>query len=323
MSVRPTSTEQQREASVTEYSLDVARGIWLSIKDMDLSLGKRTRLYRMLYKHGPANGTALILPVDHGLEHGPRDFFANPQSKDPTFELRLARDGGYSAIAFQYGLAQKYMAKFAGEVPLIVKLNGKTEIPSDERAFSGQTASVEEIVRLGAEAVGYTLYVGSPAQAEDFVQFARIRAEAERYGMPVVVWAYPRGSAIEAKGGRDSFYAIDYAARVACELGADVVKLNFPKLDDPRRQQCPPPYNDLDISIQDALSHIVKSAGRTLVLISGGAMLNDEEFLDRSRICLDAGVTGFIAGRNVWQRSLDDALKLTVDLKRLMAKYSR
>jgi len=124
-----------------------------SLKDLNLNLGKRTRLHRILYEYAVGNGMALILPIDHGLEHGPRDFFANPESVDPAYQLRLAKEGGFSAIVFHIGLAEKYMKEFTGEIPLILKLNGKTSIPPDTHAFSPQTASVEDAVRLGADAV--------------------------------------------------------------------------------------------------------------------------------------------------------------------------
>ena len=113
----------------------------------------------------------------------------------------------------------------------MLKLNGKTEIPSAIDPLSPVNASVEDAVRLGADAVGYTLYVGTPAQDRDFEQFRLVRQDAHRLGMPLIVWAYPRGTAIDAKGGKDSFYAVDYAARTASELGADVVKVNFPHPD--------------------------------------------------------------------------------------------
>ena len=125
-------------------------------------------------------------------------------------------------------MAEKFYWDYAGEVPLVLKLNGKTDIPSDAQALSPLNATVEDAVRLGADAVGYTLYVGTPAQTQDFEQYRRVREDAARLGMPLIVWAYPRGEAIEAKGGKDSFYAVDYAARAASELGADVVKVNFP-----------------------------------------------------------------------------------------------
>src|SRR5205814_2854589 len=180
-----------------------------------LSAGKKARLHRILYRHGLRNGTALFLPYDQGLEHGPRDFFANPAATDPRYILRLAAEGGFNGIAIQIGLAEKFYWDYAGEVPLLLKLNGKTEIPSDERALSPVHASVAEAVRLGADAVGYTLYVGTPAQEQDFAQFRTVREEAQRLGMPLIVWAYPRGEAVDAKGGKDSFYAVDYAARTA------------------------------------------------------------------------------------------------------------
>jgi class I fructose-bisphosphate aldolase len=119
----------------------------------------------------------------------------------------------------------------------VLKLNGKTEIPPDKAPISPCVATVEDAVHLGADAVGYTLYVGSPLQAEDFAQFRTVREDAERYGMPIIAWSYPRGEAIEAKGGRDSLYAVDYAARVACELGADIVKLTLRTVSSPTGSQ--------------------------------------------------------------------------------------
>lgn len=292
------------------------------LEELDLSIGKKTRLYRLLYEFGPANGTLLFLPVDQGLEHGPRDFFANPDSINPEFQLRIAKEGGYSGIVFHIGIAQKYMKEFAGQVPLVLKLNGKTDIPSDREAFSGQTASVEEAVRLGADAVGYTLYVGSPAQDRDFIQFFRVREEAERFGMPVIVWAYPRGEAIEAKGGRDSLYAVDYAARVACELGADIVKLNIPKFHEELNEQSPEPYSRLRFSEEEAVRKVVRSAGKTLVLFSGGEKVSDEELMAKARMAMEAGATGLIFGRNMWQRHYSDALRMTENIKRMMMDYS-
>src|SRR3954452_6518894 len=135
-----------------------------------LSPGKRTRLRRLLFEFGPGKGTLLLLPIDQGIEHGPRDFFPNPASKDPEYQFRLAAEAGYSAIACQIGLAEKYYPDYAGQVPLLLKINAKTEIPSSDNAFSPLNASVEYAVRLGAVDVGYTLYVGSPRQDEDLHQ---------------------------------------------------------------------------------------------------------------------------------------------------------
>ncbi|MFW9800092.1 MAG: class I fructose-bisphosphate aldolase, partial [Candidatus Thorarchaeota archaeon] len=188
----------------------------LNLGDLDyLGIGKRTRLHRLMYEHGPGNGRMLILPIDQGMEHGPVSFFPNPPSEDPEFQFRLADEGGYSGIALHIGLAEKYGAKYAGRVPIVLKVNGKTKIPSDAHALSPMTASVEDAVRFGADAIGYTLYVGSPKQVEDLNQFRRVKAEADRFGMPIILWSYPRGEAVEQKGGKKSLYAVDYAARIA------------------------------------------------------------------------------------------------------------
>jgi class I fructose-bisphosphate aldolase len=205
---------------------------------------------------------------------------ANAVSGDPRYIARLAVEGGFNGIAVQIGLAEKFYWDFAGEVSMILKLNGKTDIPSDAEAPSPVHASVADAVRLGADAVGYTLYVGSPAQEQDFAQLRAVRTDAERLGMPLIVWAYPRGSAIEGKGGKDSFYAVDYAARTASELGADVVKVNFPQPE--KRTGVKAPY-DGEFSSQQAIDAVVRSAKRTLVLVSGGERAGDEAMLDKAR----------------------------------------
>ncbi len=295
----------------------------MSLEDLDLPAGKKARLYRLLYKYGPGNGRLMILPIDQGLEHGPRDFFVNPESLNPEFQLRLALEGSFSAIAFQVGLAEKYLRGFAGKVPLILKINGKTEIPPDEDAFSPCNASVEDAVRLGADAIGYTAYIGSPRQDEDFIQFGKVRQQAERAGLPLILWAYPRGRYIEQKGGRDSFYAVDYAARVAQELGADVVKVNYPKIDESKRAHYPKPYDELKPTKREMLEQIVASAGRTLTLMSGGSKRNDVELLEDVRTALEAGVTGFIFGRNMWQRRFGEALAVASKISQMTHELSR
>lgn len=289
-----------------------------SLESVPLAQGKRARLYRLLYEHGPGHGTMLVLPVDQGMEHGPVDFLPNPPSENPEFQIRLAIDGGYSAIAFHYGIAARYMPPFAGKVPLILKINGKTDIPPSDRAFSGLTGRVEDAVRLGADAVGYTLYVGSPRQDEDLAQLTAVRADCDRYGMPLMVWSYPRGEAIEKKGGRDSLFAVDYAARVAAEMGADVIKLNVPVFDQKAREGSPRPYNEMHLEYRAAVEKVVRTAGQSFVLFSGGTKIGDEDLLEKARLVMEAGATGLIFGRNMWQRPMADALRLTAEIKRLM-----
>ncbi|HVC08226.1 MAG TPA: hypothetical protein VND98_11665 [Solirubrobacterales bacterium] len=289
-----------------------------------LAPGKRTRLHRLLFEFGPGNGTLMLLPIDQGIEHGPRDFFPNPASKDPDYQFRLAAEAGYSALACQIGMAEKYYPDYAGRVPLILKINAKTEVPPSSRALSACNASVEDAVRLGADAVGYTLYVGSPRQDEDLAQLRGVRQDCDRFGMPLVVWSYPRGEAIDAKGGATSFYAIDYAARLAMEMGADVVKLNMPKIDREKDKDTPPPYNELEVSQEEAIRQCAESAGRSLVVLSGGSRVNDETVLAHTRMVMEAGGSGVIFGRNVWQREWSEALEMIAQIKEtLLASVRR
>ncbi len=294
-----------------------------TFEDMNLSNGKRVRLHRMMYEHGPGNGTLMLLPIDQGLEHGPIDFFDNPDALDTDWVLRLAVEGNFSGIAFHIGLAEKYHKQYAGKVPLLLKINGKTNAPPDDEAFSSMTSSVEDAVRLGADAVGYTLYVGSPAQDVDIAQCKEVRRDCERFGMPLVVWAYPRGSAIKAKGGVDSLYAVDYAARVACEMGADIIKLNVPKWDSATAGKMPKPYDTLQLSEEAGIAKVVKSAGRCLVLVSGGSRISDDDMLHKAQIAMEAGCVGLIFGRNMWQRDWHDALAISGRLHEVLQKHAQ
>ena len=278
-----------------------------------LSPGKRTRLRRLLYEFGPGEGTLLLLPIDQGIEHGPRDFFPNPASKDPEYQFRLAAEAGYSAIACGYGMASKYYPSYAGQVPLLLKLNSKTDVPPSDEAFSPCNASVEDAVRLGADAVGYT-------QEDDLIQLGKVRQDCDRFGMPLVFWAYPRGRDIEKKGGQNSLYAIDYASRVAMEMGADVVKLNMPKLSPDKDKDAPAPYNEMEVTQEEAIRHAVESAGRALVVLSGGSKIDDDKLLDQTRMIMEAGGSGVIFGRNVWQRDWNAANDIIDQIKQSLIK---
>ncbi|MDQ2621661.1 MAG: fructose-bisphosphate aldolase [Actinomycetota bacterium] len=286
--------------------------------------GKRARLHRLLFEFGPGNGTLMLLPIDQGIEHGPRDFFPNPASKDPEYQFKLAAEAGYSALACQIGMAEKYYPDYAGSVPLILKVNGKTDIPSSAHAFSACNSTVEDAVRLGADAIGYTLYVGSSRQDEDLAQLRQVRQDCDRFGMPLVVWSYPRGEAVDAKGGANSFYAIDYAARLAMEMGADVVKLNMPKIDPANDKNAQPPYNEMEVSQDEAIRQCVESAGRALVVLSGGSKTDDATVIENTKSVMDAGGSGVIFGRNVWQREWNDALEIIGQIKEnLLANVKR
>lgn len=291
------------------------------LDNLQVPAGKRRRLRNMLYGHGPGHGTLMVLPLDQGLEHGPTDFFPHPPAADPSYQFELAEAGGFSAIAVGIGLAEKYMDRHAGSTPLILKLNGKTNIPDDAEATSPLFASVEDAVRLGADAVGYTLYVGSPRQRDELRQLGQVRGDCDRYGMPLVLWSYPRGAAIDARGGKGTLYAQDYAARVALEVGADIVKLHEPN---DQRDHVPAPYDNL---IEDAAARtqrVVRSAGLTMVLFSGGEKNDDDEaVLAKVTQYMDAGATGVMFGRNMWLRPFDQAVALTRKVHAILKAHAR
>jgi class I fructose-bisphosphate aldolase len=305
----------------TTTPTDSTRPTRVHLNDLDLPQGKRARLHSLLYDHGPGNGTLFLLPVDQGLEHGPVDFFANPPALDPNFEVKLALEGNWSGIALQIGLAKRYLRQQAGRLPLVLKINGRTSPPGFDEAFSPLTSSVEDAVRLGALAVGYTCYVGSPAQDRDLRQLNEVRQECDRYGMPLICWSYPRGTSISKKGGQDSLYAIDYAARVASEMGADVIKLNIPREHSAADANSPAPYDSLEEDRREMLARVIRSAGRSMVIFAGGSKLQDDELLGRIDDCMAAGATGFIFGRNMWQRPLDQALAMSARVHQLLSRY--
>ncbi|MFT4326681.1 MAG: class I fructose-bisphosphate aldolase [Candidatus Woesearchaeota archaeon] len=291
-----------------------------NLNDVTISPGKRARLYDLLYNHGPKNGSLMILPIDQGLEHGPIDFLDNPPAEHPFFQFELAVQGKFSAIACHIGLAQKYYTAYAGKIPLVLKLNGRTDIPSNDNAFSACDASVEDAIKLGASAVGYTLFVGSPRQDDDIKQLTEVRKDCDRYGMPLIVWAYPRGSAVDNKGGIDTLYAVDYAAREAQELGADIVKVNFPQ---PVNKLCPEKYQmTKDWDLGKRIEKVVSSAGRSILIFSGGSKVSEEELMHRIDESLKNGGRGVIFGRNLWQRPFDEAIALAQKIQERLTKYN-
>lgn len=293
-----------------------------TLAELNLSTGKKTRLYRLLYQFGPANGTLLFLPYDHGIEHGPIDFMDNPDSANPHYLFELAVEGRFSGIVTHTGVARRYYPEYAGRLPLVVKLNGKTTIPPDDEAFSPLTGTPEEAAGLGADAVGYTLYTGSPSQDRDMRQLADVRREAEKLGLPLIVWSYPRGKPVEEKGGRESLYAVDYAARMALEMGADIVKINLPK-GHKEGSKAPDVYKSLEGERAEMTRRVVASAERCLVLFSGGSYKDDDSLLNDVDMGMAAGAVGLIAGRNMWQRPREHALPIIERAHQILARYGQ
>jgi len=236
-------------------------------------------------------GRSIILAYDHGIEHGPTDFLENPDSADPSYIVKLARDAGFDGIVLQRGVAEKY---YDGGVPLIVKLNGKTSLYTGE-PLSVANCTVEEAVSLGASAVGYTIYAGSGYEWKMLEEVARIKRDALKFDIPLVIWSYPRGGKVKDETAPE---IVAYAARVALEVGADAMKIKY--TGDPK-----------------TFSWAVKVAGKVPVLMSGGPKTKTEvEFLKQVEGVIEAGALGIAVGRNVWQRR--DALKFAQVLGKLV-----
>ncbi len=234
------------------------------------------------------NGKAMYLAYDQGLEHGPVDF--NDVNVDPAYIMKLAKMGGYNGIIFQKGIAEKYYDK---SVPLIVKLNGKTNLVKGE-PYSTQLCSVQEAIELGASAVGYTIYVGSEHEAEMFKDFEKIQEQAHDKNIPVIAWMYPRGKAVE---GKDMKKIIPYAARVGLELGADMIKINY--------------TGDVE-----SFKWAVEAAGKVKTVVAGGVKEAPKEFLTDVAECMKAGSIGIAVGRNVWQYK--DPIKMTKAIRKIV-----
>ncbi len=236
---------------------------------------KRKRNLKKILK----NGKTLILAYDQGLEHGPTDF--NDKNVKPEYIIKIAKENNYSALVFQKGIAEKYNSEIhESGIPLIVKLNGKTNLVKGE-PISRQLCTVKEAKKLGAIAVGYTIYIGSLNESKMFQEFKKIQCNAHKKGLPVILWIYPRGKSIESKPKKE---LMAYATRTALEIGADIVKIKWE-----------------DNTTVNDLIWAVKSAGKTKVVIAGGSKKNEEKFLQQVKDLIKAGCAGLAIGRNVWQ----------------------
>lgn len=223
------------------------------------------------------NGRFMFLAYDQGMEHGPTDF--NDKNVDPNYIIDIARAGGFTAVIFQKGIAEKYNEEIKeSKVPLIVKLNGKTSLVKGD-PVSRQLCTVQEAHELGAVAVGYTIYIGSVHEEEMMSEFVKIQREAHELGMPAITWIYPRGKALE---GKDKGGLLAYAARVGLEIGADIIKIH-------------PEGTDKD------LEWAVRSAGKARVVIAGGSKVGEKKLEDEIKHAMKVGVSGVAIGRNVWQ----------------------
>lgn len=290
------------------------------------SIGELARLRQIVRE----SGTSMILPYDQFIEHDNRHVDPNPLASDPDYICNLAVDGGYNGIAVHYGVAKRYWSKIQGKVPLILKINGKTSFPDQSHPLSAHTSYVEDAVRIGAAGIGYTMYYGSSMQIEDLPQLASVRAECDRYGMPLIVWAYPRGVYVDEKGGKESTYAIESATRMAVEMGATVIKANLPVPTKPEffeNNSVPEYYRKVERELQampekeqkwERAKRVVEAAQGVPVLFSGGSKIGDGDLLENAQACIDAGCFGFIFGRNMWKREKSAAIDTTRKFQQML-----
>jgi len=288
------------------------------------SPGTLTNLARLL-GHGKLGGTGklVILPVDQGFEHGPaRSFAPNPPGYDPDYHFQLAIDAGCNAYAAPLGFLEASAAKFAGQVPLILKLNNSDSLAKMDQPISAITGSVDEALRLGCAAVGYTIYPGSGARNRQYEDLRAITEEAKRKGLAVVVWSYPRGAGV-SKDGETAVDIAGYAAQIAAQLGAHVIKVKPPKdlVEGAEAKKVFEKYAIPTKTMADRVRHVVQSAfnGKRIVIFSGGEAKGTEDVLNEIRGLKEGGSFGSIMGRNAFQRPKAEALKLLDEVMKIYA----
>ncbi|MBV9948940.1 MAG: class I fructose-bisphosphate aldolase [Myxococcales bacterium] len=288
------------------------------------NVGTKTSLARLM-NHGALAGTGkfVILPVDQGFEHGPaRSFAPNPPAYDPDYHFQLAIDSGCNAYAAPLGFLEASADKFAGQVPLILKLNNSDVLAKVEQPISAVTASVTDAVRLGCVAIGYTIYPGSGARNEQYQQLRELILEAKEHGLPTVVWAYPRGAL--SKEGEQATDVIAYAAQISCQLGAHIVKVKPPKdfIEQPEAKKVFEKYKIPIGTMADRVRHVIQSAfnGKRIVIFSGGEAKETKELLEDVRGIAAGGGFGSIMGRNAFQRPRAEALGLLESVVEIFRK---
>jgi class I fructose-bisphosphate aldolase len=286
--------------------------------------GTLTNLSRLL-NHGRLGGSGrfVILPVDQGFEHGPaRSFAANSAGYDPRYHFDLAIAAGCNAYAAPLGFLEAGAAEFAGEIPLILKLNNSDSLTGGSDPAPALTGTVDDALRLGASAIGFTIYPASAWRNEMYRQIRDLTGEAKAKGLAVVVWSYPRGSGI-SKEGETAIDVVAYAAQVACQLGAHIVKVKPPTAHI-EQAAAKKVYEKERIPIgtlAERVRHVVQSAfaGRRIVIFSGGEAKETSAIYDEVRAIRDGGGFGSIIGRNSFQRPRSEALDF---LRQVMDIYA-
>jgi len=289
------------------------------------NVGVKTNLARLI-NHGALAGTGkfVILPVDQGFEHGPaRSFAPNPDAYDPDYHFQLAIDAGCNAYAAPLGFLEAGADRFAGRIPLILKLNNSDTLAKMAQPLSAVTGSVEDALRLGCGAIGFTIYPGSGERNVMYEEIRELTLEAKAHGLAVVIWSYPRGAGI-SKEGETAVDVCAYAAQIAAQLGAHVIKVKPPKdfIEQPEAKKVFEKHAIPTKTLPDRVRHCVQSAfnGKRIIIFSGGEAKSTDEILDEVKGLAAGGAFGSIMGRNSFQRPRAEAIKL---LQAVMAIYKQ
>lgn len=286
--------------------------------------GTLTNLARLL-NHGSLAGTGrlVILPVDQGFEHGPaRSFAPNPPAYDPRYHFELAIESGCNAYAAPLGFLEAGAREFAGQVPLILKLNSHDVLLEEKDPAQAITGSVRDAVRLGCVGIGFTIYPGSVHRLDMYSQIRALAEEAKQAGLVVVIWSYPRGSGL-SKEGETAVDVTAYAAHIAAQLGAHLIKVKLPSahIEQAAARKV---YEQHSVPLgtqAERVRHVVQATfnGRRVVIFSGGPAERDEVVFEEVRAIRDGGGFGSIIGRNSFQRKKPEALKF---LRAVMEIYA-
>ena len=278
--------------------------------------GVKANLGRILM-HGALGGTGklVILPVDQGHEHGPdKSFFVNPPAYDPDYHYQLAIDANLSAYAAPYGFLESGAERFAGQIPTILKINSSNGL--NDQKYQSINGNVKDALKLGCAAVGFTIYPGSEYQYEMIEEFKEISREANSHGLPSVLWSYPRGSNI-SKEGETALDIIGYAAHIAAQLGAHIIKVKPPTgyVEDKGLKNLLNSKNNFN-NLSERIAHIKRCAfnSKRIVVFSGGSAKNTNELLEEIKQIRSGGGNGSIIGRNTFQRPRQDALNLLSEI---------
>jgi fructose-bisphosphate aldolase, class I len=287
------------------------------------SPGTRANLYRLLTTGKLAGtGKLVILPVDQGFEHGPaRSFAPNPAGYDPEYHAQLALEAGCNAYAAPLGFIEAVADRYAGQLPLILKLNNSDSLTKTGGApCSAVTGSVREAIRLGCVAIGYTIYPGSEARNTQLQELRELTEEAKANGLAVVTWSYPRGSGVE-KEGETAVDIAAYAAQIAAQMGSHVIKVKPPKdlVSHPEAKKVYEKHQIPTKTLPERVRHVVQAAfnGKRIVIFSGGEAKGTEEVLAEIRGIAEGGGFGSIMGRNAFQRPKAEAIALLHEVMKI------